>query len=641
MALAGLCVMGLALGACGDDENPEDGNIIGLESPTLVVSPPSLDFDQISIGSENQKTLTITNTGRGELKITSLQMIENNEDNIVEFHKEGAWAVKTLGFNQSMELVVSYRPENQTPDSGVIRIISNDPRPGFGQFDVPLRTPQLEPEIFSPETVVFNRVAPGQTEWQVTRVHNIGHASLTFEDVAFSGSADFAISFPTLVDDPPIADDSQSWPTVLAPDNSFPMRVTFSPQDDEPAKAEVVFYTNDPNKPTYKVLLSGNSGSPCMAITDENGIDFSLSSIGQTSNRTITIENCSRTAELRVSAIEISNDGGGVFELRPESLPGGLPDEAAVITARDSANFVLTYTPIDESASTGELLLRSNDPAKTTLRVPILGKGSFTVCPIAVAEGRVTTSGGSYRQEISARPLQHIEFSGLQSTDPDGTALRYEWSVVSRPQGSQSNLSPNNSIVDPRLYLDIAGTYEVELVVYDATGLASCQSSIVTIYVIPGDEIHIQLVWDAPAVPRPQQGHGTDLDLHYLHPLGRWNATNNNYDVFWQNRQANWGTQASPSIASLDIDDVYGVGPENVNHKNPVSGLNYSVGVFYFHDNGFGPADATVRIYVHGQLAMEIRDRRLPGTGYFWNVAAIQWPSGNIVQRNSISFNFP
>ncbi|MBA2660764.1 MAG: hypothetical protein H0U74_00590 [Bradymonadaceae bacterium] len=44
-----------------------------------------------------------------------------------------------------------------------------------------------------------------------------------------------------------------------------------------------------------------------------------------------------------------------------------------------------------------------------------------------------------------------------------------------------------------------------------------------TIHAVSDDDIYIQLIWATPDVPEPTQGLGTDVDLHYLHPLGRWN----------------------------------------------------------------------------------------------------------------------
>jgi hypothetical protein len=627
--------------ACGDDT---DGNIGGVDTGTLTVMPAPISFGQLSIGEEDVQQVMLRNTGTGVLRITGLEIGPSSSPNTsaAAFSKGDNWVSNVeLGPNEDVIVSIVYRPTQPVRYAGVLTVTNNDPRfqQNGGLAQIPIQTPNLAPEIYVQEVIDFPRVAAGTTDWQIYPVTNIGQAPLVIEDIRVTGSGDFTISFPDEDADVAATDrDSASWKTTLQPQESFPLRVTFSPTHADPQTGEIIFESNDATNPVYKVLLSGNAGSPCIEVTDEQGINFGLSSIGNTSNRTITITNCSRTAELRVDSISLTDTGDGVFQVRPDSLPGGLPDSPLVIPARETANFVLAYTPTDEEDNAGMLNIRSNDPAKRNLNIPVAGRGSFTVCPVAVAQGRIQGT-TQYRETVSAQPLQHVQLTGTDSFDPDGTQITYEWSVITRPQGSQSQLQPNNTVAEPQLWLDIAGTYEIELVVYDGFGLASCEPAVVTVHVVPGDEIHIQLVWDTEAVGGARSGRGTDLDLHYLHPLGRWD--NAPYDVFWRNKRQNWGTQANPSMATLDIDDLYGVAPENINHSNPESGLNYAVGVYYYSDNGFGPTDATIRIYIHGALQYEVRDRRLPGTGHFWYVGVIQWPNGNIIPRNEVRFGFP
>ncbi|MFU8805210.1 MAG: choice-of-anchor D domain-containing protein, partial [Bradymonadaceae bacterium] len=615
-----------------------DGSISGSDSGELTVLPEPISFDQVSIGEETLEQVRIRNTGAGTLRITRMDIVAGDSGSIAAFSKGADWVNgATLEPSDEVTVTILYKPESTARYSGFLRIDNNDPTQG-GSTLIEIETPNLAPEIYVQNRIDFPRVAAGTSDWQVYPVQNIGQAPLVIEDIRLTGSEAFSISFPDPdVEVSPIEEDSNSWTQTLQAGEGFPLRIQFAPADADPQTAEIIFESNDPNNEIYRVELSGNAGSPCIEVTDEEGIAFGLSSIGNTSNRTITITNCSRTAELRVDSIELTETDGDLFRLRPESMPGGLPEDPLVIPARETANFVISYTPIQEEDNAGMLQIRSTDPAKRQLNIPVTGRGSYTVCPVAVAMGRIQGT-TQYRDEISAQPLQHIQLTGTDSSDPDGTEVTYEWSVVSRPQGSQSQLAPNNTVAEPQLWLDIAGTYVVELVVYDGFGLSSCEPAVVTIHVVPGDEIHIQLVWDAEGAGQARDGHGTDLDLHYLHPLGRWDLAP--YDVFWRNREQNWGTQANPSIARLDIDDLYGVRPENINHDNPESGLNYAVGVYYYRDSGFGAADATVRIYVHGQLAQEFRNS-LPATGHFWYVGVIQWPTGNIIPRNEVRLNFP
>ena len=132
---------------------------------------------------------------------------------------------------------------------------------------------------------------------------------------------------------------------------------------------------------------------------------------------------------------------------------------------------------------------------------------------------------------------------------------------------------------------------------------------------------------------------GADLDLHFLHPNGNWNTLP--FDVFWSNPEAEWGAPGPSDNPSLDIDDTDGAGPENINMRDPESGVTYAVGVYYYDDTGFGPSYATVRMYIRGTQRFEWRDMYLPKGQSFWYVATIAWPSTDIFAVNQVQDGFP
>lgn len=59
-----------------------------------------------------------------------------------------------------------------------------------------------------------------------------------------------------------------------------------------------------------------------------------------------------------------------------------------------------------------------------------------------------------------------IQLDGSQSQDTDGDPLKYSWSFVSRPDGSNASLS-NLNVVNPTFTPDKAGTYVLQLIVND------------------------------------------------------------------------------------------------------------------------------------------------------------------------------
>jgi hypothetical protein len=74
---------------------------------------------------------------------------------------------------------------------------------------------------------------------------------------------------------------------------------------------------------------------------------------------------------------------------------------------------------------------------------------------------------------------QTVALDGGGSTDVDGDALSYAWTLLSRPPGSAAALS-DPVAVDPTLVADVAGSYEVQLVVSDGLAGSAPDTVLVT-----------------------------------------------------------------------------------------------------------------------------------------------------------------
>ena len=92
--------------------------------------------------------------------------------------------------------------------------------------------------------------------------------------------------------------------------------------------------------------------------------------------------------------------------------------------------------------------------AFNTGRIP--GNGQLANrAPIANAGSDQTVSIGS-----------NVSLDGSGSTDPDFDRLTFQWTLLSRPSGSQAVLSSPKTAA-PTLIVDVPGTYEAQLIVND------------------------------------------------------------------------------------------------------------------------------------------------------------------------------
>ncbi len=106
--------------------------------------------------------------------------------------------------------------------------------------------------------------------------------------------------------------------------------------------------------------------------------------------------------------------------------------------------------------------------------------GGAYVAELVVDDGRLESEPDRVTVSANTRPIAHagadatvwaesfVELDGSGSTDPDGDALSYDWSFVSRPAGSAAALS-NPESKKPGFTADEGGEYVVSLTVSDGS----------------------------------------------------------------------------------------------------------------------------------------------------------------------------
>ena len=237
-----------------------------------------------------------------------------------------------------------------------------------------------------------------------------------------------------------------------------------------------------------------------------------------------------------------------------------------------------------------------------------------TDAPIAVIDGQADYS-----------PLDTAVFDGSASHDPDGGELAsFDWEVIAKPAGSNASIQYiDDSHVE--FFVDFAGDYTIQLTVTDDEG--DTGSTTFDFSAVPWQAIHVELAWDVPT---------SDVDLHLVNVTEGGAFYVSPKDCYYANMNPDWGTAGALGDPSLDIDDVDGYGPENINVDQPENGKQYRVYVHYFSDDGVGSTNATIRIYLSGTLQFE--QIRNITDDLVWDVATIDWPTGQITE---IGTTFP
>ncbi len=357
---------------------------------------------------------------------------------------------------------------------------------------------------------------------------------------------------------------------------------------------------------------------PCVGIAPAN-VDFGDVMVGFTELAEVTLTNCSMSQPLTINAVT-APDG---FEV-PLPATTQLAPQATVLLG-------VEFAPLGPGVASGQVSVNTTAGAAIVV-VQGTGIEGLEGCPISVAQGRATAA-DPWESDVTS-PSGTIELTSVAST-ADSTITSWEWSLVGIPVGSSPVLS-SRTAANPTLVVDLAGSYLIDLRASTDRSPANCPAArmSVTVTAVDPDAIHVQLVWDTPADPDQADNIGTDLDLHYRHPLGTWNASP--YDCYWLYPQADWGADG---IATVDVDDTDGAGPENISHAN-AGALKYRVGVHYYSASTYGPSTATVRISRGGVLRAE-HSKLLPLEKDFWVVGDFNAADDTFAADGTVTVGFP
>lgn len=218
-------------------------------------------------------------------------------------------------------------------------------------------------------------------------------------------------------------------------------------------------------------------------------------------------------------------------------------------------------------------------------------------------------------------PFETAAWDGSASYDPDGHAIvDYSWALVSAPTGSGARMPTGSSAVRGGFEADLAGEYVGQLVVTTDDGRFSepCQ---VTLQSIPAEDLWVEMFWSYS---------NDDMDLHLLAPGG---SLVSNSDCYFANctRGLSWGAAGTADDPYLDLDDIPGTGPENINIAAPQTGT-FTV---YVHDyygstpDYYGANQVTVRVYINGTKEYD-QTKSISNDDTYTAFASINWATGTV-----------
>jgi hypothetical protein len=466
---------------------------------------------------------------------------------------------------------------------------------------VRVRGTGVESDIeLDPRRLVFTGVYVGQQQTLPFYVRNIGERDHQITELVIeSGGATFALT-------------ATATPFVVRPGTAVQVDVTYRPTTAATHTDRVRVASTGLSAPAY-VELEGTAADapvPVIEVTPA-AVPFGQVELGQT----------------RTLGVRITNVGNAPLTMNDVSLTGGPYTLVSMITAgqvfapRDSQEVQITFAPtVVGAAPASELLVRSSDPARPEVRVPLSGEGTTRAVPIIRVVPNPVAFGQVPRGTNASRSVTvHNDGSAplaLNQVRLSNDAMgRF---TLGMPPAAGTMVAPGGQLQFSVGYLDngVVASYTGQLQVLSSDPATPTTNVALTAATEPppvqATDIALVLNWtNTPA----------DVDLHLVRPGS--NMFNNPGDVCFCNPNPDWGMLNVPTDNPfLDRDDLVGPGPENINLTTAETG-DYTVIVHYFSDAGGGPAPSTVRINLRGMLVAT--ETRTLTNNQRWTVGTISW----------------
>jgi hypothetical protein len=356
---------------------------------TLTPSPGSVNFGNAVVGSSNNQTVTLSNTGSTSVTVTQVTATGTG------FSVTGITTPMTLSAGQTANFTAVFAPTATGVDSGSISIISSASDPSVALTGTGTQAALSA----NPASVNFGSLLVGSNGSVPVTLTNTGTASVTISAASASGPG-FTISGLTV-------------PLTINAGQNTSLTAKFAPTSAGSANGNISITSNAPGSPMAIALSgTGTAAQPQLSISPPS-LTFGNVNVGGSSAQTVMLTNTGN-ATLTISAASASGAG---FSINGLALP-------ASINAGANASFTVQFAPTITGSATGSVLLTSNAPGSPAT-IALTGTGTqatLSANPSSVSFGSVLvgsngsqsiilTNSGSASVTISAASATGAGFS--------------------------------------------------------------------------------------------------------------------------------------------------------------------------------------------------------------------------------------
>jgi dienelactone hydrolase len=329
----------LDLAVANNDDNTVS---ILLQSGTVSLSPATLNFGVLVVGTEATKHVTLTNTGSTNVVITGITIKGTNVADFTETNNCGS----SVSPGAHCTISVNFEPAQPGPATASLTV--TDSGPGSPQ-SVPLSGTGvvLGPNVtLSATSLTFSTqlIGTSSTSQSVT-LTNYGTMTLDITNIVASG--DFSRS--------------KTCSSSLVPLASCTIAVVFKPTHKGSRTGILSITDNAPDSPQMVSL----TGVGTVVRLNNGSLNFGIHPVGTTTTQSTTLTNIGRTA-LSITSIVIA--GADTDEFRQTNTCG------TSVGAGKSCTITVTFKPTEAGNDSADVSISDNGGGSPQ-QVPLSGTG--------------------------------------------------------------------------------------------------------------------------------------------------------------------------------------------------------------------------------------------------------------------------
>jgi hypothetical protein len=355
------------------------------EPPRLFIDPPfGLGYDCVTIGCDNERTLTVENRGGGKVRLSLVRLsvdtspdfsIRRGDDGPLPFDEDTAVDVTP---DTPLTLLVRYAPTDGDGDTGKVLVDWYDGALDFADavvtnVELPLSTRELggvAATLVEPR-LNFGFVDVGGEVRRDIVVRNAGDGGVlsigpvTLED----GTA------PVFVEPSP-----GDWGEhFVNPGDEVRIPVAFRPDATAAFLGALQVRTSDGGSPSLRVEVAGTAVAEPRVLLSTTAIEFGAVRVGVP----------------RTESITVTNTGGAPLTFLPAVVSGAgvllSSTDPVTVSPLESASVDVVWTPVAGGAFTGAVQLSTDDPTQPQATVTLEG---FANAPLLSAQPASIDFGG-------------------------------------------------------------------------------------------------------------------------------------------------------------------------------------------------------------------------------------------------------